>query len=100
MSTKAVEQRKDQPMFDLTGRVALVTGTSRGLGQSFARALARCGADLILTSRKQQDLLPFPEEIHAMGRKAVALELDVREDGRTDTRRLRRHRHPGQQRGM
>ncbi len=67
-------------MFDLTGRVALVTGTSRGLGQSFARSLARCGADLILTSRKQQDLLPFQEEIRAMGRKVVALELDVRDE--------------------
>ena len=78
MSTKSAPLQK--PMFDLTGRIALVTGTSRGLGQGFARALARCGADLILTSRRQQDLLPFQEEIHAMGRKAVALELDVRDD--------------------
>ncbi len=67
-------------MFDLTGRVALVTGTSRGLGQGFARALARQGADLILTSRKQHDLVPFQQEIIAMGRNAVALELDVREE--------------------
>lgn len=67
-------------MFDLTGRVALVTGASRGLGQGFARALARHGADLILTSRKRHDLQPFQEEILAMGRKAVALELDVRDD--------------------
>ena len=59
-------------MFDLTGRVALVTGTSRGLGQGFARALARQGADLILTSRKQHDLVPFQQEIIAMGRNAVA----------------------------
>ena len=80
MRTESADRRKDQPMFDLTGRVALVTGTSRGLGQSFARALARCGADLILTSRKQHDLLPFQEEICAMGRKAVALELDVRDE--------------------
>ena len=78
MSAKPAEQRK--AMFDLTGRVALVTGTSRGLGQGFARALARCGADLVLTSRRQADLLLFQEEIHAMGRKAVALELDVRDE--------------------
>ena len=78
MNAKSAQQPKG--MFDLSGRVALVTGTSRGLGQSCARALARCGADLILTSRKQQDLLPFQEEIRAMGRKAVALELDVRDE--------------------
>lgn len=68
------------PMFDLTGRVALVTGTSRGLGQSFARALARQGADLILTSRKQETLASLEQEIFALGRKAVSLELDVRDE--------------------
>lgn len=66
-------------MFDLTGRVALVTGASRGLGQYFGRALARHGADLILTSRNRDDLLPFQQEIESMGRKAVPLELDVRD---------------------
>ncbi len=66
-------------LFDLTGQVALVTGTSRGLGQYFARALARAGADLILTSRRKGDLLPFVGEITALGRRAVALELDVRQ---------------------
>ena len=38
-------------LFDLTGRVAIVTGASRGLGLTFARALARAGADLVITSR-------------------------------------------------
>ena len=38
-------------LFDLRGQVAIVTGTSRGLGQYFARALAKAGADLVLTSR-------------------------------------------------
>ena len=41
-------------LFDLSGKVALVTGTSRGLGQYFARALARAGADLAITSRKKE----------------------------------------------
>ncbi len=65
------------PFFDLTGHVAIVTGTSRGLGQYFARALARSGADLVLTSRHRAALEPFEEEIRKLGRKAVSLELDV-----------------------
>ena len=66
-------------LFDLSGRVALVTGASRGLGQYLARALAKAGADLILTSRRKADLLAFVGEIEAMGRRAIPLELDVRE---------------------
>jgi NAD(P)-dependent dehydrogenase (short-subunit alcohol dehydrogenase family) len=66
-------------LFDLTGRVAIVTGTSRGLGQYMARALAKAGADLVLTSRDRDRLLPFEKEVKALGRRAVSLELDVRE---------------------
>jgi NAD(P)-dependent dehydrogenase (short-subunit alcohol dehydrogenase family) len=65
-------------LFDLNGQTAIVTGASRGLGQHFARALAHAGADLILTSRKRADLHPFVAEIEAMGRKALPLDLDVR----------------------
>ncbi|MBA7565494.1 Gluconate 5-dehydrogenase [subsurface metagenome] len=63
--------------FDLTGKVAIVTGTSRGLGQYMARALARAGADMVITSRNLADLEPFREELEAIGRKALPLELDV-----------------------
>lgn len=66
-------------LFDLSGRVAIVTGTSRGLGQYFARALALAGADLVLTSRKRDSLQAFEKEIEKIGRKAVSLELDVRD---------------------
>ena len=66
-------------LFDLTGQVAIVTGTSRGLGQHFARALAKAGADLILTSRTRDSLLKFESEIKSQGRRAVSLELDVRD---------------------
>ena len=66
-------------LFDLTGRIAIVTGTSRGLGQYFARALARAGADLVLTSRKRETLVSFEAEIKALGRRSVSLELDVRD---------------------
>ena len=64
-------------IFDLSGQVAIVTGTSRGLGQYLAMALAREGADLVLTSRKRETLEPFQAEIEAMGRRAISLELDV-----------------------
>jgi len=65
-------------LFDLTGQVAIVTGTSRGLGQYFAMALAKAGADLVLTSRTLESLVAFEAEIKALGRRVVSLELDVR----------------------
>jgi NAD(P)-dependent dehydrogenase (short-subunit alcohol dehydrogenase family) len=66
-------------LFDLTGQVAIVTGTSRGLGQYFARALAKAGADLVLTSRHHESLSQFEAEIRNLGRRCVSLELDVRD---------------------
>ena len=63
--------------FDLSGQVAIVTGASRGLGQYFARALAKAGADLVLTSRKRETLASFVAEVESLGRRAVPLELDV-----------------------
>jgi NAD(P)-dependent dehydrogenase (short-subunit alcohol dehydrogenase family) len=65
-------------LFDLTGKVALVTGTSRGLGQYMGRALARAGADLVITSRSLAALEPFRAEVEGLGRKAFPVELDVR----------------------
>jgi gluconate 5-dehydrogenase len=64
-------------LFDLSGKVAIVTGTSRGLGQYFARALAKAGADLVITSRKLSSLNEFKTEIESLGRKALAVQLDV-----------------------
>ena len=72
------ESPANHALFDLTGRVAIVTGTSRGLGQQFARALANAGADLVLTSRTRESLSTFEAEIEMMGRRALSLELDVR----------------------
>jgi len=66
-------------LFDLTGKVAIVTGASRGLGQYFARALAGAGADLIITSRTRSSLTEFSHEIEGMGRRVLSLELDVRD---------------------
>jgi NAD(P)-dependent dehydrogenase (short-subunit alcohol dehydrogenase family) len=64
---------------DLTGKVAIVTGASRGLGQYFGRALARAGSDLVITSRTLDSLKDFQAEIEALGRRAVPLALDVRD---------------------
>jgi NAD(P)-dependent dehydrogenase (short-subunit alcohol dehydrogenase family) len=66
-------------LFDLKGQTAIVTGTSRGLGQYFARALAKAGADLVLTSRNRESLAPFEKEIKSLGRAVISLELDVRD---------------------
>ncbi|MCC6696266.1 MAG: glucose 1-dehydrogenase [Candidatus Hydrogenedentes bacterium] len=68
-----------ESVFDLTGKTALVTGASRGLGQQMARALARAGADLVITSRTRESLAEFQREVETSGRKAVPLELDVRQ---------------------
>src|SRR5256714_1304417 len=68
-----------QNAFDLTGKIALVTGTSRGLGQYLARALAHAGADLVITSRDPDALKSFQSEMESLGRKALPLGLDVRD---------------------
>jgi len=73
------ESVPDPGLFDLTGRVAIVTGTSRGLGQVFATALARAGADLVLTSRKRDSLAQFEQQIKSLGRRAISVDLDVRD---------------------
>ena len=66
-----------QDLFDLSGKVAIVTGASRGLGQYFGRALATAGADLVITSRTLSSLTEFKQEIEALGRKALAVQVDV-----------------------
>ena len=64
-------------LFDLTNNVAVITGASRGLGQYFARALAKSGADLVLTARNVDDLTDIVDEISTLGVKVLALPLDV-----------------------
>jgi len=73
-----VNAANNNSLFDLSGKTAIVTGTSRGLGQYFARALANAGADIVLASRNRASLSTFETEIQALGRRAVSLELDVR----------------------
>jgi NAD(P)-dependent dehydrogenase (short-subunit alcohol dehydrogenase family) len=58
--------------FDLTGRVALVTGGTRGLGRAIIRTLAQAGADLVVSSRKQDACEEAAHEVRALGRRALA----------------------------
>jgi NAD(P)-dependent dehydrogenase (short-subunit alcohol dehydrogenase family) len=67
-------------LFNLSGKVAMVTGASRGLGQRFSRALAAAGADLAITSRTAESLEPFAAEIGALGRRVFSVALDVRSE--------------------
>ena len=70
-----------QDLFDLSGKVAIVTGASRGLGQYFGRALAKAGADLVITSRTLSSLTEFKKEIESLGRKALPVQMDVLSQG-------------------
>jgi NAD(P)-dependent dehydrogenase (short-subunit alcohol dehydrogenase family) len=64
--------------FDLSGKVAVVTGASRGLGQYMSRALARAGADVVITSRNIESLKTTQENLEAMGRRVLPCTLDTR----------------------
>lgn len=64
-------------MFDLTGKVAVVTGASSGLGADAARAYAKQGADVALLARRKEKLEDVAAEIQKMGRKAIAVQCDV-----------------------
>jgi len=66
------------PLFDLAGKIALVTGASRGLGKTFALALARAGADVAITSRTLASLDETRRAVDALGRKCHGVVLDVR----------------------
>ena len=67
----------DLPSFDLSGRVALVTGAGRGLGRAIALALAAQGADLALGLRDAEADGGLAREIAALGRRALRLPMDV-----------------------
>ena len=71
-------------IFDLTGKVALVTGAGRGIGRSMAVTLASAGADVALTSRTLSDLEAAAAEVESHGRRALVLPADVTQAEQVD----------------
>jgi NAD(P)-dependent dehydrogenase (short-subunit alcohol dehydrogenase family) len=65
------------PGFDLSGKVALVTGAGRGIGRDSALGLAQAGADLALTSRSEQELQSLAEEVRGLDRRAEVIPVDL-----------------------
>src|SRR6195952_987374 len=78
--------RTVQKLFDLTGKTALITGGSRGLGLQIARALGEAGARVMLSSRKAEDLEQAAAELQAAGIDARWIAADCSKE--EDTRRL------------
>ena len=77
------------PLFDLTGRTALVTGGNKGLGKAMARGLAEAGADIVIASRHEEELQSALGEILAgTGRKGHYVVTDVSK--RDDVKKLAR----------
>ncbi|MBI4571624.1 MAG: SDR family NAD(P)-dependent oxidoreductase [Chloroflexi bacterium] len=68
----------------LDGKVAVVTGAGRGLGQQMALALAEAGADLVCAARTREQIEATAEAARALGRRAIAVAVDVRDSARCD----------------
>ena len=69
------------PPFDITGRVAIITGGGTGIGRATALVLATFGADVVLASRRMPNLESVAEEVRALGRRALPVQTDVHESG-------------------
>lgn len=67
-------------LFDLTGKKAVVTGASSGLGRQFSLALARQGADVALVARRLEKLEAVQKEVEALGVKCITVQCDVNEN--------------------
>lgn len=82
-------------LFDLTGKVALVTGASRGLGRAMALALAQAGADIALNARSAESLKETSKEVERLGRRAVLVPGDVSQEQQVADFVKQAHQHFG-----
>ena len=70
--------------FDLSGKVAIITGASLGIGKGFALGLAKAGADVVLAARTPEPLEAACNEVRALGRKALSVPTDVTVAGQVE----------------
>ena len=68
---------KGQELFDLTGRVAVITGGTTGLGREIALGFAEAGADVVVSSRTKEHVDAAAKEIEALGRRTLRVVCDV-----------------------
>lgn len=78
MLQETIQAMNVRQLFDLTGRVAVVTGGSIGLGRQMAEGLAEMGASLVLCARKKERCERAAEELKAMGVRTLAIGCDVK----------------------
>ncbi|MBI3743378.1 MAG: SDR family NAD(P)-dependent oxidoreductase, partial [Chloroflexi bacterium] len=72
------------PPFALTGRVAVITGGGTGIGRATALVLATFGADVVVASRRLDNLEKVAAEVRQLGRRALAVQTDVHVDSDVD----------------
>jgi dehydrogenase/reductase SDR family protein 4 len=81
MNDESMEPQNIKPFlrqFDLSGKVALITGGSRGIGRCIALGLAEAGADVVLTARKSADLEAAADDISRIGRRVLVIPANMR----------------------
>src|SRR5690606_20001223 len=74
---RSMTRAQEDNMFDLTGKVALITGSSRGIGKAIAEAMARQGARVVISSRKAEACARVAAAIVADGGEAIALPCNI-----------------------